>query len=148
MKALSIRQPWAWLIVNGFKDIENRNWDTKYRGPVLIHASSKRPTVDEVKEARSILERTNGHIAALMMPSANNFQLGGIVGVVRIDGTTRLSDSPWFFGPVGIQLNYAKPLRFAPMKGRLSFFHTGMRPHGVFNFLVPEGYQDATEGTL
>ena len=26
MKALSIRQPWAWLIVNGYKDVENRTW--------------------------------------------------------------------------------------------------------------------------
>jgi len=38
MKALSIRQPWAWLIVNGYKTIENRTWRTSYRGPLLIHA--------------------------------------------------------------------------------------------------------------
>ena len=37
-KALSIQQPWAWLIVNDHKDIENRDWRTHYRGPVLIHA--------------------------------------------------------------------------------------------------------------
>jgi hypothetical protein len=36
MKALSIMQPWAWLIVNGHKAIENRNWRCHYRGPVLI----------------------------------------------------------------------------------------------------------------
>lgn len=41
MKVLSIRQPWASLIVWNFKDIENRNWKTNYRGPLLIHASSK-----------------------------------------------------------------------------------------------------------
>jgi hypothetical protein len=29
MKVLVVRQPWAWLIVNGFKDIENRSWKTK-----------------------------------------------------------------------------------------------------------------------
>jgi hypothetical protein len=40
-KAISIRQPWAWLIVNGFKDVENRSWKTKYRGPVLVHAGRK-----------------------------------------------------------------------------------------------------------
>jgi hypothetical protein len=38
VKALSIRQPWAWLIVTGYKDIENRSWRTNYRGPLLIHA--------------------------------------------------------------------------------------------------------------
>lgn len=41
MKAISIRQPYAYLIVNGKKDIENRNWKTKQRGRVLIHASQK-----------------------------------------------------------------------------------------------------------
>ena len=36
--ALSIRQPWAWLIVNGHKDIENRDWPTNFRGRLLVHA--------------------------------------------------------------------------------------------------------------
>lgn len=39
MKVLSIRQPWASLIVNGFKCYEFRSWKTKFRGRVLIHAS-------------------------------------------------------------------------------------------------------------
>ncbi|WP_229215634.1 ASCH domain-containing protein [Duganella sp. CY15W] len=43
MKALSIRQPWAWLIVNGYKDIENRSWSTNVRGKVLVHASKGAP---------------------------------------------------------------------------------------------------------
>jgi hypothetical protein len=33
MKVIVIRQPWAWLIVNGFKDIENRSWATGIAGP-------------------------------------------------------------------------------------------------------------------
>lgn len=41
MKALSILQPWAWLITAGHKDIENRRWWTNYRGPFLIHAGKK-----------------------------------------------------------------------------------------------------------
>lgn len=38
MKALSIWQPWAWLIAAGQKRIETRCWSTLYRGPLLIHA--------------------------------------------------------------------------------------------------------------
>lgn len=148
MKALSIRQPWAWLIVNGYKDIENRSWNTKFRGQVLIHASSRRPTVDEVKAARSILEKAHGWEVAMMMPSADLFQLGGFVGVATITGTCERSSSPWFFGPVGYQLVDARQLKFRPFKGRLSFFESGLRPHGTFNFIVPEQHQDATEGTL
>ena len=40
MKILSIWQPWAHLIAHGSKNIENRSWQTKYRGPILVHASS------------------------------------------------------------------------------------------------------------
>lgn len=41
MKVLSIRQPWAWLIMTGLKDIENRTWNTDFRGRFAIHASKK-----------------------------------------------------------------------------------------------------------
>lgn len=44
MKVLSIRQPWASLIVLGVKRFEIRTWSTEYRGPLLIHASSSVPT--------------------------------------------------------------------------------------------------------
>lgn len=39
MKVLSIRQPWASLIIKGYKKYEFRSWKTKYRGKILIHAS-------------------------------------------------------------------------------------------------------------
>lgn len=41
MKALSIRQPWANMLIRGTKDIEIRHWKTPYRGILLIHASKK-----------------------------------------------------------------------------------------------------------
>lgn len=47
MKCLSIRPPWAWMIIHlqskRWKDVENRTWTTNYRGPLLIHASSTLP---------------------------------------------------------------------------------------------------------
>lgn len=41
MKALSVRQPYAWAIAHGRKDIENRSWATCYRGPLAIHAGAR-----------------------------------------------------------------------------------------------------------
>lgn len=38
MKVLTIKQPWASLIVNGYKKYEFRSWKTNYRGKILIHA--------------------------------------------------------------------------------------------------------------
>ena len=47
-RILSIRQPWAWAIATGRKKVENRVWNTSYRGPVYIHASSNRaPGADQ-----------------------------------------------------------------------------------------------------
>lgn len=43
MKVISIQQPWATLIMIGAKRIETRSWATKYRGPILIHASATMP---------------------------------------------------------------------------------------------------------
>ena len=40
MKALSVRQPWAYLIASEQKTIEVRSWQTDYRGKILITASS------------------------------------------------------------------------------------------------------------
>lgn len=41
MKALTVQQPWAWAIVHGGKDIENRTTLWKYRGPLAIHAGTR-----------------------------------------------------------------------------------------------------------
>lgn len=38
MKALTIKQPWASLIINNYKHYEIRSWKTNYRGKILIHA--------------------------------------------------------------------------------------------------------------
>ena len=133
MKALSIRQPWAWLIVNGFKDFENRRWNTKYRGQVLIHASSQL-TKMEYQTAAELIFSINPDI---FLPSFEELQRGGIIGIATIAGTCESSPSPWFFGPVGFQLRDGQPLPFYPMRGRLSFFDTNLSM-GKYGLLVPE----------
>lgn len=133
MKALSIRQPWAWLIVNGFKDIENRRWNTKYRGKVLIHASSQLTKM----EYQTAVELIFSIKPDIFLPSFEELQRGGIIGIATITGTCESSPSPWFFGPVGFQLRDGQPLPFYPMRGRLSFFDTNLSM-GKYGLLVPE----------
>lgn len=41
MKALTVKNPFGYLICYGIKDVENRTWNTKYRGTILIHTSAK-----------------------------------------------------------------------------------------------------------
>jgi hypothetical protein len=52
MKALTINQPYAELIVLGEKRVENRGWSTPYRGPVLIHAGKSAIRVTPASKAR------------------------------------------------------------------------------------------------
>lgn len=138
MKAISVKQPWAWLIVNGYKDIENRSWDTKYRGAVLIHAS-KGMTRADYDAAKAICDSLPP-LQRIVLPAFDKLERGGIVGYTHITGTTRESASPWFFGPVGFQLSGSKPLPFQPLKGRLSFFETGygVVAAGRKEALIPE----------
>ncbi|ODT01562.1 MAG: hypothetical protein ABS52_16595 [Gemmatimonadetes bacterium SCN 70-22] len=113
MKALSVQQPWAWLIVNGHKDIENRDWWTKRRGErVLIHAGRK---FDD--EGLAWVRQQFPHIA---LPPT--FESGGIVGEVTVTGCVTQSASPWFVGRYGFTLANATPVPFYPVRGQLGFF--------------------------
>lgn len=122
--ALSIRQPWAWLILHAGKDVENRSWWTRVHGRILIHAS-KGMTLDEWTDgfaaARSVLG-DNPRAIDLTFPAAAQLQRGGIVGEAEIVDCVTLSRSPWFVGPYGFVLRNARPLPFMPCKGRLGFF--------------------------
>ncbi|MCE9567430.1 MAG: ASCH domain-containing protein [Planctomycetes bacterium] len=114
MKALSIRQPWAWLIANGYKPYENRSWNTKFRGEFLIHASQQfdRAGYDWVRQA----------FPDLPLPKPQDFPRGGIVGKGVLADVVTASSSPWFFGPLGFCIPRAEPLPFHPCRGKLGFF--------------------------
>lgn len=122
-RALSIRQPWAWLIVNGYKDVENREWATRIRGRVLIHAGK---TLD-----RHGYDWVRLNFPAIPLPRAGELECGGIVGEARVTGCVEDSDSPWFFGPYGFTLADARTLPFRPYSGRLGFFAVEPERHPV-----------------
>lgn len=80
MKVLTIKQPWATLIIQGNKKFEFRSWQTHYRGELLIHAGK---SID--KEAMKRLEK--------YLPE--NIPLGKIIGKVNL--TNCIKTSPEFF---------------------------------------------------
>lgn len=118
MIALSIRQPWAWLIVNGHKTVENRTWRTNNRGAVLIHAS-KGMTRMEYAECRTLAWAVDPPID---LPAFEEMERGGIVGQAVLTACVQQHDSRFFYGPWGFVLADAKPLPFRPYKGQLGFF--------------------------
>lgn len=113
-KALSINQPWAWLIVNGFKDIENRDWATNHRGVFLVHAGKRfdHAGYDYIKR----------RFPNIPMPRPEDFAMGGIVGKASITGCTTQSQSKWFSGEYGFELSQQEPCDLIPCKGALGFF--------------------------
>ncbi len=116
MRAISIRQPWAWLIVNGHKNIENRDWATRFRGPVLIHAA-KGMTRAEYEECSDFARGLGATV-----PPFEDLERGGIVGQATVVDCVSESDSPWFFGRYGFVLADTRILAFRPWRGQLSFF--------------------------
>lgn len=123
MKALSIRQPWANLILKAGKDIENRCWPTKVRGRILIHAA-KGMTQEEWRDA---MQFAHWGAPRLTQGELHGFDFdalprGGIVGSVEIVDCVTSSESPWFMGEFGFVLRNPKPLAFTPWKGQLGFF--------------------------
>jgi hypothetical protein len=119
MLALSIRQPWAWLILNAGKDIENRSWPTRFRGRFLVHAS-KGMTQDEYHSALWFF-RSCGHNPD-DVPVFEKLERGGIVGAIDIVDCVGRSDSPWFVGDYGFVLRNPEILPFRAYRGALGFF--------------------------
>jgi hypothetical protein len=114
MKTLSVRQPYAWLIVAGFKTIENRTWRTNYRRPLQIHASK---TLDASEIAK--IEAAFGVVI-----DRSALHRGGIVGRVTLVDVVTSSSSPWFTGPFGWVLASPRMLRFTPWRGARGLFDT------------------------
>ena len=120
---LTIRQPWAQLIICGAKDIENRDWPTRIRGKIAIHSSAK---IDrrEIESACNQMERWIPKFSRHAFTNeALGYPAGMILGTVEIVDCVRKSDSPWFIGEYGFMLSNPQPLQTPiPAKGSLGFW--------------------------
>lgn len=124
--ALSIRQPWASLLVHGYKMIEIRTWTTSHRGRLLIHAAK---LFDPRPEG---WKRVPTHV----MPHTE--LRGGIIGSVELTGICEyqskevfsfdrrlhLNNPAWFQPPrmYGFVVTRAKALPFRATNGQVRIF--------------------------
>ena len=124
--ALSVKQPWAALLVHGLKTIEVRRWPTARRGPILIHAARE---PDHRPEAWALLP-LKLHDAARLV--------GGIVGEGELidcvtyasreafaaDRERHLNEPHWFVWPnlYGFTFAAVKPTPFRRYPGWMRFF--------------------------
>lgn len=101
---LSIKQPYPHHIFHDGKDVENRDWHTRYRGWFMVHAGVSTSELDREDQDEMAMPR------------------GGIVGMARITDCVETMESSWFFGKYGFVLADAFPLPLIPLRGALGFF--------------------------
>ncbi len=116
MKALSLKQPWAELVLQGKKNIELRKWNTNFRGEFLIHAS-------KIPDKKAMNEF-----------GFTNLPLGMVTGQANLIGVKRYLDEAEFnqdkrlhlatkkFGQYGFILKDVKRIEPFPAKGNLNFW--------------------------
>lgn len=122
IKALSIRQPWAALIIYDGKDVENRSRWTNHRGPVALHASLNIEK-DVVADLEFGIHPVTGESLNSIACERRLHQIvGGIVGVADIVDCVERSESDWFVGRYGFVLANARAVPFIPVSGALGFF--------------------------
>jgi hypothetical protein len=123
MKALSLKQPWANLVAEGFKTIETRKWNTKYRGDLLICSSkafdawNSRLTIEygisdapygmalcvvDLYDCKPMTEEDIEKACCSVYPKAHSFFLRNI-----------------------------RPIRPFPVKGQLNIFNLDVKPEEI-----------------
>lgn len=131
MKAISVRQPWAWALLLGGKDVENRSRNILggHRGMVALHAGQH---LADAAAFERVHDLTGGAMPQLGLPGRPAAtQLGGIIGVLDIAGVHPASSchgrcSPWA-DPTGVHIRHhtdlARPLdRIVECPGSLGLF--------------------------
>jgi len=115
MRILTVRQPWASLLVLGIKPIENRSHGSLFRGDLAILAAQ---TVDMSPRAREAFDR---HMDEAVYPVISGLPRGGVIGAVELyDVVSEHPPSWWWTGPFGLLVRNARRTRETiPMRGAL-----------------------------
>jgi len=152
MKALSIRRPWAYMIIYGIpyavsvqnpngstslensgkvilKNIENRNWALPqgFSLPqrIYVHIGTRE---DPIEEVLNLFHKLGLPYGSAMMMYSNLLPRGAIIGEVTITEQVTESKNPWFTGKYGFVLADPKPYEDpVPCRGRLGFFEPDMQ---------------------
>lgn len=133
MKALTVAQPWAWAIMSGLKAIENRTWQTPYRGRLAIHAGKGRRYLPagyprKASDPRDPLASLFAELPGL--PALDDLVFGAIIGTVDLIDCCEYAavcSEPFAEGPYCWLLRDPQPLaQPIPYKGQLGLFDVAL----------------------
>lgn len=117
-RAIAIRQPFAWAIIYGGKDVENRSAPRQFKAAVgqrvFVHAS-KAMTKAEYADAVAFMRKIGVACPA-------DLQFGGVIGSVAVERIVTAHSSPWFIGPAALELADPRPEPFTPARGQVGLF--------------------------
>jgi hypothetical protein len=124
--AVSIKQPWATLVVFGMKTIELRRWRPRRTGCIYIHTGAQ---ADRSKEAWSLVPASLASFAKLRQGLVGRVHLAGSkpyrsLEEFRADATLHRAPEEWFtpHGLTGWLLEKPEAIPFEPCRGNLRFF--------------------------
>lgn len=124
MKCVTLWQPWAGAVVMAGKDVENRTWPTRFRGPLLIHAGRR-------IERDPLIQR---HLGGLELARPQ----GAILGLTELRGCSRITDCQlpwatgpwcWLLGPPEHVLIFREPVPWRGAQGLFEVPDDAIRPH-------------------
>lgn len=119
-RALTVQQPWAFAIAEGLKDVENRTWNTHYRGALAIHTAQtvdhgvglarhdRQAAVrfDEVGARNNLWDARHHLPSRINKPPHPTLALSAIIATVTLTGAHRYEpgccDSPWAEQTTGV----------------------------------------------
>lgn len=124
VRALTLRQPWAWAVIFGGKNVENRTWKPRKPFTLLVHAGI------------TWTEEGAEHCEKLGVDVPEDATWGGqIIGAVDVTGATEQSDSPWALpGYWHWELQNPRPANPPiPTRGRAALFRPPEGWEGSFS---------------
>lgn len=122
MKALTICQPYADLIANGEKWIENRTWPTSYRGPLAIHAGKSRDWLMDDDD-------TTGMVFGAVVAVADLVDCRRLADLTDEQRAHEHAEGPWCFVLTNVRrLDHPVPVRGA--QGFWEWHESSVTPQG------------------
>jgi hypothetical protein len=130
MWAISVQQPFAWAIIHGGKNIENRIWQPKGIKPgdklAIVASKTWYPVYKDGREVRWKRIASDLKLSGVaIMPSGADFLLGGLIGTVTFQGVARDKhlENVWAMeDQYHFLLGDPQPLPFRPIRGQLGLY--------------------------